>query len=247
MTVAATTETPLDTSGLDTHTMVLQVEADRLADAGTPTEAPPADSSEAATSPAAPADVVPVRDRHRRISAMDRGVLRRLACDAGVVIAATRNGTVMDVGRRRRELTAALRRAVHLRDRGSCRFPGCGATRHLHAHHVTHWAEGGPTDLGNLVLLCARHHRYVHGHPVRIEIRADGQHTVLLGGQTLDHSPRLPGIAPDARDGPVPVPDRASAEALTPPGYVGDRLDLDVAVSVLQHRYLRSAPLADAA
>jgi hypothetical protein len=30
------------------------------------------------------------------------------------------------------------------------------------AHHVVHWADGGPTALGNLVLLCRRHHRLVH-------------------------------------------------------------------------------------
>ena len=29
-------------------------------------------------------------------------------------------------------------------------------------HHVVHWADGGPTALANLVLLCRRHHRMVH-------------------------------------------------------------------------------------
>jgi HNH endonuclease len=27
---------------------------------------------------------------------------------------------------------------------------------------VWHWADGGPTDLENLVLLCRTHHRAVH-------------------------------------------------------------------------------------
>jgi hypothetical protein len=40
--------------------------------------------------------------------------------------------------------------------------PGCSATRGLHAHHLTHWEDGGPTDLDNLVLLCPRHHRLHH-------------------------------------------------------------------------------------
>ncbi|HEY3259894.1 MAG TPA: HNH endonuclease signature motif containing protein, partial [Pseudonocardiaceae bacterium] len=30
------------------------------------------------------------------------------------------------------------------------------------AHHITHWADGGPTNLTNVVLLCGRHHRLVH-------------------------------------------------------------------------------------
>jgi len=29
-------------------------------------------------------------------------------------------------------------------------------------HHIRHWARGGETRLENLVLLCSRHHRFVH-------------------------------------------------------------------------------------
>jgi hypothetical protein len=32
----------------------------------------------------------------------------------------------------------------------------------LHAHHIKHWASGGPTDSDNLVMLCGYHHRLVH-------------------------------------------------------------------------------------
>src|SRR6476619_6539578 len=38
----------------------------------------------------------------------------------------------------------------------------CGATRGLHAHHIRHWEDGGPTELANLVLLCPYHHRLHH-------------------------------------------------------------------------------------
>ena len=57
---------------------------------------------------------------------------------------------VLGVGRRTRTIPPALRRALQARDRG-CRFPGCDG-RFMDAHHVTHWADGGRTDLKNLVL-----------------------------------------------------------------------------------------------
>jgi 5-methylcytosine-specific restriction endonuclease McrA len=51
---------------------------------------------------------------------------------------------------------------VAARDR-RCRFPGCDRPQTwCDAHHVVHWARGGPTSLANLVLLCRRHHRLVH-------------------------------------------------------------------------------------
>ncbi|HEX2030748.1 MAG TPA: HNH endonuclease signature motif containing protein [Actinomycetota bacterium] len=44
----------------------------------------------------------------------------------------------------------------------------------MNAHHLVHWADGGGTDLDNLVLLCWAHHRLIHeggwkmtGHPAR--------------------------------------------------------------------------------
>jgi Domain of unknown function (DUF222)/HNH endonuclease len=68
-------------------------------------------------------------------------------------------GAVLAYGRTRRIATANQRRALAARD-GGCAFPGC--TRPpawCEAHHVIPWADGGPTDLDNLVLLCGWHHR----------------------------------------------------------------------------------------
>src|SRR5204863_3548833 len=68
----------------------------------------------------------------------------------------------LEVGRRTPVVPPALRRAVAVRD-GGCRFPVCDRpSSWADAHHVVHWADGGPTDLRNLVLLCRRHHRMVH-------------------------------------------------------------------------------------
>jgi hypothetical protein len=103
---------------------------------------------------------------------------RRLACDATrVVMRHDNEGDVLDVGRRTRTIPPALRRALQARDRG-CRFPGCGV-RHAQGHHIHHGANGGPTRLDNLALLCRRHHRAVHGGGLRRRARRRGHARVL--------------------------------------------------------------------
>jgi hypothetical protein len=88
---------------------------------------------------------------------------RLLACDANVTRVITGPASEpLDVGRRTKVVPPSLRRAVTVRDRG-CRFPGCGRPPGwCDAHHVRHWADGGETALGNLVLLCRPHHRAIH-------------------------------------------------------------------------------------
>lgn len=87
---------------------------------------------------------------------------RRMACDCGVVHwHEDARGNTLDVGRRTRSISPALRRALMRRDNG-CTFPGCTARHHVDAHHIRHWADGGETRLDNLVLLCRHHHCLVH-------------------------------------------------------------------------------------
>jgi len=71
----------------------------------------------------------------------------------------------LEAGRATRVVSAAQRVALAVRD-GGCRYPGCDRpVAWCEAHHLRHWLHGGPTDLGNLVLLCRAHHRAVHdGH-----------------------------------------------------------------------------------
>ena len=93
---------------------------------------------------------------------------RRLTCDAALVaVHHSSDGSVMGTGRRTRTISPALRRALEARDRG-CRFKGCGL-RFTDAHHVKHWADGGETSLGNLLLLCSYHHRLVHEEGWKVE------------------------------------------------------------------------------
>jgi len=88
---------------------------------------------------------------------------RRLCCDNPVLEMPVENfNGAFQLKRSSRRASAPLERAVKVRDEGVCQFPGCESRRFLHMHHVKHWADGGPTDLDNLALLCSTHHRAVH-------------------------------------------------------------------------------------
>ena len=86
---------------------------------------------------------------------------RYLTCDATCEVWFERHGEVIGAGRVTRVINRRLRRALEHRQ-PMCAVPGCGATRGLHAHHLRHWEDGGPTELDNLVLLCPYHHRLHH-------------------------------------------------------------------------------------
>lgn len=119
-------------------------------------------------------------------AAVPASVARRWACDAAVTPIIARllsrprhtaqpvgpDGTPiilgddrwhpLSVGRTQRIATRAQIKALTVRD-GGCIYPGCSrSTVYCQAHHVVHWADGGTTDLGNLVLLCHHHHRTLH-------------------------------------------------------------------------------------
>ena len=97
---------------------------------------------------------------------------RRLACDCGVIPAVLGSAAEpLDLGRKTRTVSTALRRALVLRDHG-CAFPGCTTpARWTDAHHVHHWADGGSTALENLVLLCGTHHDLIHHSTWTIQMR----------------------------------------------------------------------------
>lgn len=98
-------------------------------------------------------------------------VARRIACDAGVIpVVLGARGEPLDIGRASYTVPAAIRRAVLVRD-GGCAFPGCPVpARWCDIHHVIHWADHGPTSVGNCVALCGRHHRLIHHSHWRIDM-----------------------------------------------------------------------------
>jgi Domain of unknown function (DUF222)/HNH endonuclease len=98
---------------------------------------------------------------------------RRLSCDAGVIeIVEDEHGVPVSVGRKRRTITGALKRALHKRDT-ACTYPGCTHRMFLEGHHIQHWADGGETSLMNAALLCSQHHRHVHEYGYTIELGPD--------------------------------------------------------------------------
>jgi hypothetical protein len=92
---------------------------------------------------------------------LSASAVRRIACDAGIIpMVLGSTSEPLDVGTEHRFVTSAIRQALNTRDNGCiiCAAPAAMCE----AHHIVHWADGGPT---NLALLCKAHHIGVHqGH-----------------------------------------------------------------------------------
>lgn len=112
--------------------------------------------------------------------------VRRMLCEATVVVMLERGREVLGVGRSRRLATRAQRRALLRRD-GGCARPGCTETRieRLHAHHMRHWLFGGRTDITNLVLLCDVDHGLVHDENFVLTRRAGRLVVLTSDGQRV--------------------------------------------------------------
>jgi hypothetical protein len=161
---------------------------------------------------------------------------RRLACDASrVVMQHGLDGRVVEVAARTRTIPPALRRALHHRDR-DCRFPGCGV-RFGQGHHIRHWAQGGPTTLSNLALLCRRHHRAVHEEGYQVDRQPDGELRFRRpDGRLLPEvpSPRdVPGDPVNVLRARHAAEGRVLHARTATPGWLGERLDVGWAIDVL--------------
>ena len=136
---------------------------------------------------------------------------RELLCDGTWEAWFERHGQVIGAGRSTRAISRRLRRALEHRDR-CCAVPGCGATRGLHAHHIKHWEDGGPTELDNLVLVCPYHHRLHHRRLITITGPADRLVVTDIAGRplhggSLARPPTTP--PPDVPPCPGPTGERA--------------------------------------
>jgi hypothetical protein len=108
-----------------------------------------------------------------RISASEA---RRMACEQAL-LPMVFNGKPLplDCGREERLFNRAQRRAAEKRD-GGCTFPGCSRPPSwCVGHHARkRWAEGGTTNLTDMVLICPHHHRIVHAQDWDISFAGDG-------------------------------------------------------------------------
>lgn len=157
-------------------------------------------------------------DVNDKVAALHLGPLltdaerRYLTCDATCEVWFERDGQVIGAGRTSRLINRRLRRALEHRH-PTCAVPGCGATRGLHAHHIRHWEDGGPTELANLVLLCPYHHRLHHRGLITITGPAHNLTVTDSAGRPLSA-------------GSLARPPNHPAPAVAPcPGPTGERAD----------------------
>ena len=136
------------------------------------------------------------------------------------------DGTLLDVGRRTRKPTAALRRAVLERDKSRCRYPGCDSRR-VDLPHIRFWSPGGQTSLPNMISLCRRHHRHIHEHRCMIATLTRGTFAFYspdgIQIPPVHPLPEITGRIGDCHDTDI------QPTTIIPPWY-GERLNLDYAI-----------------
>ncbi|OBA95196.1 hypothetical protein A5662_18940 [Mycobacteriaceae bacterium 1482268.1] len=157
-------------------------------------------------------------DVDKRVGSLHLGPLltdadrQYVTCDATCEVWFERDGQPIGAGRTTRLINRRLRRALEHRH-PTCAVPGCGATRGLHAHHIRHWEDGGPTELENLVLVCPYHHRLHHRGDITITGPAPNITVTDADGRDLS-------------DGSLARPPTKPAPAVAPwHGSSGERAD----------------------
>jgi hypothetical protein len=120
--------------------------------------------------------------------------LERALCDAVCI------GDLEDEhpGRAQWSIPAPTRRAVAIRDRFCCTYPGCTSKRFLEAHHIVPRALGGTNAASGLTLLCDSHHKDLHDQVIRISGRAPGELVFerLARRTNDDEPPRYERVGP---------------------------------------------------
>ncbi|MGH2752800.1 MAG: DUF222 domain-containing protein, partial [Actinomycetota bacterium] len=100
-------------------------------------------------------------------------LLERMLCDSRIQPVLHGKAGVTGIGFTSRAIPRWLRRQVAHRDGHRCTYPGCGGKAFLQPHHIVQWPLG-PTEMGNLVMLCPAHHKLVHEHGWHVKLGDDG-------------------------------------------------------------------------
>ncbi|MFC1401107.1 HNH endonuclease signature motif containing protein [Streptacidiphilus cavernicola] len=109
---------------------------------------------------------------------LDTATARQLACDCTLRVLLTRGqGRPLSIGRASRTIPPHIRDAVTARDR-HCIWPGCQRPPSwCEGHHAIHWADGGPTSVDNITLLCPEHHHDLHTTGWNLTRQPNGHYT----------------------------------------------------------------------
>ncbi len=120
---------------------------------------------------------------------LGRQALEAILCDSGVgVFGINGRGEYLRYGRRYRTATPAQTRALLHKYGGRCAADGCSSRNRLQAHHLTPWAQGGETNLEDLILLCWFHHHVVV-HQWRYTIYRHAVHGRIRFRRPPSHAP----------------------------------------------------------
>lgn len=150
---------------------------------------------------------------------LSASAVRRLACDAEIIPAVLgSHGQILDMGRAHRLVTPAIWLALVLRD-SHCAFPGC--TRPpiaCDAHHINHWADGGATDLDNLMLICRKHHTLVHQSPWTVHLDPETRRPAWTPPPRIDVRDRI-RYSPPRTATQIAAAHEAARQASRPPSH----------------------------
>ena len=98
--------------------------------------------------------------------------IKELACGSGYrLVVQGDNGEVLWRGKEPRLFSPSQKKAVVIRDGGTCSAAGCHKpARQCDVHHVEFHTKGGPTDVDNAILFCSEHHHMIHKSPFKIRM-----------------------------------------------------------------------------
>ena len=120
------------------------------------------------------------------------------ACAGGTqIVVFGEDGNLLQLGRQVRGFSRRQRRAITVRDGGTCLIPGCATpAQWCEVHHVTSYRDGGPTDASNGVNLCWFHHHNIDDGPWAVRMRhGTPEVRYAFGNEVRDWAPAGNGEA----------------------------------------------------